>query len=405
VPELKNRTKEEQEIAAILLLMFASEDMDFWLSGFHSPQYFQGRLAETTLSERFRSISRRAQDQMLRDLRREVLRAPVDDRMRRMAEFQEAEIAIRLARRHAEWLQKLEEEQRQRDRDIREGKEVDEPDEPRIEDIYPKSWADREAASTVTDWVSQTEIFTGDVIEDTHGIKLEAFWMTEPGACPICEPLDRTPRAEWSKKFPRGPKAHPNCLHPDTFVRFPFGQAASMKSLYDGPMCYLRFSNGHTLNATPGHPVPTARGMVDAGKIRVGDLVFAVRDHGPPQSMIRGMAERLHANAKAYYGASYQEPERSMLHGDAKRVIDPIEIVELPGFGYPKVIAPEDAIIAALKKPSLGYEPVEVTQNSERHYDGPVYDFSAIDLPMYVANEILVSNCRCWLDWREVLNP
>lgn len=211
MPELKNRTKEEQEIALILLLMFASEDMDFWLSGFQPPQYFQGRLAETPLAERLRSISRRAQDQMLRDLRREILRAPVDERMRRMAEFQEAEIAIRLARRHADWLQRLEDEARQREEDRRAGREVIEPDTPDFEDIYPKSWADRESASTVTDWVSQTEIFTGNEIEDTHKIKLEAFWMTEPGACPICEPLDNTPRAEWSRKFPKGPKAHPNC--------------------------------------------------------------------------------------------------------------------------------------------------------------------------------------------------
>jgi hypothetical protein len=211
VPELKNRGKEEKEIAAILLLMFASEDMDFWLSGFRSPQYFQSRLAETSLGDRFRSISRRAQDQMLRELRREVMRAPLAERMERMAEFQQAEIAIRLARRHSDWLQQLEAEARQRERDRRAGREVIEPDAPEFEDIYPQSWADREAASTVTDWVSQTEIFTGDTIEDTHGIKLEAYWMTEPGACPICEPLDNTPRAEWSKKFPRGPKAHPNC--------------------------------------------------------------------------------------------------------------------------------------------------------------------------------------------------
>ena len=405
MPELKNRDKEEQEIAAILLLMFASEDLDFWLSGFHSPQYFQGRLADTTLGERFRSISRRAQDQMLRDLRREILRAPVDDRMRQMAEFQEAEIAIRLARRHAEWLQQFEEEQRQRDRDIREGKEVNEPDDVRIEDIYPKSWADREAASTVTDWVSQTEIFTGDVIEDTHGIKLEAYWMTEPGACAICEPLDRQPREVWSKRFPRGPKAHPNCLEPKTGVRFPFGQAASMRSIYDGPMCDLLFGDSHFLSVTPGHPIPTANGMVEAGSLKVGDIAYAVADEGPPQPMIYGVAGLLHAAAKRHYAARYQEPERSMLHGDAKRVIDPIEIVAIPGGEHPRVIAPEDAVIAALKKPSLRYTPMPVTRNSRRHYDGPVYDFSAVDLPLYVAGGILVSNCRCWLDWREVLNP
>jgi hypothetical protein len=211
VPELKNRAKEEQEIAAILLLMFVENDIEFWLNGFRTPQWFERRLAETTLTSRFRSISRRAQDQMLRDLRREVLRTPINERMDQMADFYRYDMARRLAGRHMEWLRKVEEEERQRQRDREAGKEIEEPPQPKIEDIYPKAWADREAASTVTDWVSETEITTGGVIEDTHDTRLEAYWMTEPGACEICEPLNYQPRSVWSRKFPRGPKAHPNC--------------------------------------------------------------------------------------------------------------------------------------------------------------------------------------------------
>ena len=405
MPELKNRDKDEQEIAAILLLMFASEDMDFWLSGFKPPQYFQSKLAETSLDDRLRSMSRRAQDQMLRELRREILRAPLAERMGRMAEFYEAEIAVRLARRHADWLQNHEAEMRQLERDRRAGRAVVEPEPPTFDDIYPKTWAEREAASTVTDWVSQTEILTGDTIEDTHGIALEAFWMTEPGACPICEPLNRQPRAEWSKKFPKGPKAHPNCLHPDTFVRFPFGQAATIKSHYDGPMCDLCVGGQHFLSVTPGHPIPTADGMVNAGDLKMGDVVYLVGDEGAPQPMWYGVAEQMHANAKSLHRPAYREPDATMLHGDAARVIDPIEIVTVGRTHRNPFLEVQDELPLALKTKSLRFTPMGVTFNHRRHYDGPVYDFSAKTLPFYVAGGILVSNCRCWLDWREVLNP
>lgn len=38
-------------------------------------------------------------------------------------------------------------------------------------------------------------------------------WRTERDArvCPICSPLEMTPRSEWQAKFPAGPPAHPRC--------------------------------------------------------------------------------------------------------------------------------------------------------------------------------------------------
>lgn len=212
MPELKNREKEEREITAILLLIFASEDTAFWLDGPREPQWFERRLQDTSLTSRFQSMSRRVQDQMLRELRREVLRAPIAERAARLAEFYKYDVAGRMSRRHAEWLAKYEAEQRQAERDRKSGKPPKgEPYQPTIDDIYPKTWAEREAASTITDWVSEIEMTTGRAVESTHGIELIAYWKTEPGACPICEPLDGLPMSAWSKTFPKGPKAHPNC--------------------------------------------------------------------------------------------------------------------------------------------------------------------------------------------------
>lgn len=40
---------------------------------------------------------------------------------------------------------------------------------------------------------------------------LVPYWMTEPGACPICRPLHNKPPRYWRPLFPFGPGAHPHC--------------------------------------------------------------------------------------------------------------------------------------------------------------------------------------------------
>jgi hypothetical protein len=211
MPELKDREKDEKALLAMLLLLFATEDMSFWASGYQSPQWFDARLQRLQLDSRFMDISRRAQDAMLDELGYEVNRGPLDARMRQLAAFYRHELSYRMARHHAKWIDVLEAARRQNAAARRRGEKIEEIRDPVPEDIYPVHAAKREAVSSVTDFVSLTEITTGGLIENTHGVKLEAIWRTEPGACPICEPLNGASRAVWSKQFPKGPKAHAQC--------------------------------------------------------------------------------------------------------------------------------------------------------------------------------------------------
>lgn len=45
------------------------------------------------------------------------------------------------------------------------------------------------------------------------GLAFERVWRTvgESGVCPICEPLDGKPEADWAEQHPAGPPAHPKC--------------------------------------------------------------------------------------------------------------------------------------------------------------------------------------------------
>lgn len=402
MPELKGREKDEQEMALLLLLLFASEDMEFWYSGYHTPQWFDEKLKKLGLNDRLSGMSRRVQDAMMKELRYQVSRGTVDARVRQLTEFYRHELAYRMSRVHAEWVDEQEAAARARDIATRTGRVPEDEIERKPLDIYPESFAKREAASGITDWVSATEMATAVVVEKTHDVKLEAIWRTEPGACPICEPMNGTTRAVWSKQFPKGPKAHPNCLAPGTHLSLPYGLRDSMKSHYEGPMHDLCIGGQYFLSVTAGHPIPTTRGIVGAGDLKSGDAVYMV-DAGESQEF---EASALHRSVSGDPRARLVSvvPDSSMLHGEGGRVHGEIEIASLYGLRCDHdAYDPDESLRSVLGACGINHRIVGVTFNSVRHYAGDVYDFSAQSHPFYVASGILVSNCRCHLSWHEVL--
>lgn len=70
--------------------------------------------------------------------------------------------------------------------------------------------ADMVAATEITGATSAGEKIAQDAVK-MLGLKLEAIWKTEPGACPLCVPLNGKPEGEWRRVFPLGPPVHVNC--------------------------------------------------------------------------------------------------------------------------------------------------------------------------------------------------
>lgn len=75
---------------------------------------------------------------------------------------------------------------------------------------FNESDANRDSATTITETQSRGEIDASNDVESRTGVRLVAVWRTEPGACPICAPLEGTTR-EWRARFPEGPPGHKNC--------------------------------------------------------------------------------------------------------------------------------------------------------------------------------------------------
>jgi hypothetical protein len=71
--------------------------------------------------------------------------------------------------------------------------------------------ADRIAVTTTTEVQSTGEADAAIDVERVLGQRLIAIWRTEPGACHICTPLEGQTERVWSRQFPGGPPAHPNC--------------------------------------------------------------------------------------------------------------------------------------------------------------------------------------------------
>lgn len=403
MPELKGREKDEQELAALLLLLFASEDMPFWLADLRAPDWFATRLRNLRLQDRLLGISIRARQTMLAELRVEVDRILLDRRMATLTDFYRHDLASRLAHRHAAWLRQLQEEARERERRRQAGEDVPEPDGPKPEDIYGDAFARREAASAITDWVSQTEFETADEIARIHGKTLEAIWQTEADPCPICAELSGKPASHWRKKFPRGPKAHPNCVLPETAIQTPFGLTASMKSHFRGEVRDLCIGGYRILSVTAQHPIETPLGPIPAGNLKSGDTVFTaqnVRDCAPC------VAERIHRGMLCRWDHEPLSvvPEPGDLHGEGKFITGRTEIAGKPAQPPPiDDMSGAERFCLEMRRRSIRPHVETVTFNSRRFYDGLVYDFSAQSAPYYVAAGIFVSNCRCWLTWKEVL--
>jgi len=399
--ELKDRETDEQRMMAILLLLFQSEPMGFWLGDIRSPQFFADRIRELGLEQQLLDVSIRARETLLKEIRVDIDRIAMDRQMRKITEFYRYDLANRLSQRHEEWRRQAQQEARDRAARRAAGEVAPEP-RMRQDMIYTEADARREAASAITDWVSRTEFEVAEEIAAIHGKTLEAVWKTEADPCPVCLEMSGRAKEYWGKKFPRGPKAHPNCVLPESIIQTPFGLTASMQSHYRGSVRDICVGMDRMLSVTSQHPIETPSGPVEAAKLRAGDLVYVadgIEDCSPCS------AERLHKIMvrRADGETLLVPPKPSHLHGEGQFIQCPIKVAGKP---VRNMNADDPATIRldlAMKRRSIKPRIEAVTFNSSRQYDGLVYDFSAEHAPFYVADGVFVANCRCWLEWREVM--
>lgn len=243
--ELKEREDDEEKLLAILLLIFASEPLPFWLSANPSPYWFLEKIQQAKLRKVVDSISIRAARGMLDEIQvdigdlNEAIReaneetppsptapsTPIDlpgddspladpklrpqpvnrmrdgllDRLRIVGQTYELELANRLSRIYREWQNEVAERQR-----------LAEPVDPVI---YPEHRARNEAVTQTTAFISQGELITAAFVKGFLHVQVAAQWITEIDGrqCPVCNSLHLAFQNVWMMRFPQGSPAHVNC--------------------------------------------------------------------------------------------------------------------------------------------------------------------------------------------------
>lgn len=79
--------------------------------------------------------------------------------------------------------------------------------------VFSEQRAETIAVTETTSAITRGEAEVAGDIETKTGKVLEPFWQTARDAkvCPVCAPLNGTPRDVWGGDHPAGPPAHPNC--------------------------------------------------------------------------------------------------------------------------------------------------------------------------------------------------
>lgn len=302
---------------------------------------------------------------------------------------------------------------------------------------------EREAIDAVTGAQTDAEIDAAKKIEASGQGRFTAIWRTEPGACPICAPLEGTPPSVWKTVAPNGPGVHPNCVAGDTRVQA-YEVMGAIKTQYHGPLVRIRTASDE-LVVTPNHML-----LTEYGFIQCWALVRGVKLISAP-TVQKGCADWLYNDMANKYGVKHPILTSEALHGDGRYAYGRAGMVRATGLddllsiGDPRLSALRKAIKATGAEreaeaillsnaftsavdesqdwmvQNLNYEPLSQFQSivedirfqmngfetqltevlSVEHFTDniDVYDFQTRSTMYYVGNGIVSSNCRCWLQW------
>ncbi len=302
---------------------------------------------------------------------------------------------------------------------------------------------EREAIDAVTGANTDAEIDAAKKIEASGQGRFTAIWRTEPGACPICEPLEGTPPSVWQTVAPNGPGLHPNCVAGDTRVQA-FEVMGAVKTQYHGPLVRIRTASDD-LVVTPNHMLLTEYGFIQCWALVRGIKLISAR------TLQKGCADWLYNDMANKYGVRWTPISPEALHGDGRYVQGRAAMVRATGLDAllsmgcvrlgalrrvlkatgadreAEAVRLSNAITSAVDYSqdwmlqNLNHEPLSQFESivedirfqmngfeiqltevlSVEHFTDSieVYDFQTRSTMYYVGNGIVSSNCRCWLQW------
>ena len=201
--DLENREQYEDEMIAILLLIFATDTPFFWESNPASPRMMYDRISQSGIGDIVGEVSTVSSKNLLDeiDFRHNRTYQDLAEMSEWNAEKYMWDLAKRMAQAHKRW-------QRKQEVAKRSGEEA-----PGFEDLYTDSDAKREAITGLSNLISDTEDEGIEFLVDMHGIRVVRYWERDrrSNTCEACWELAGLKEEDWREIFDDTPPRHPNC--------------------------------------------------------------------------------------------------------------------------------------------------------------------------------------------------
>lgn len=384
----------ENELALLLILMWQSQSNDHWYRNSYTRKDFRKMLEDRGVRDTVRKVITKSEKRFIKEVGRKdsvlddkTIESQVDDYVDALAD--------RMKNRLKDFKDKFRAEEKVRKAS---------PDDYKPKEISPYTDADAavESATSVTDLQSSTEDTAAFQFQAIEEKKIHAFWFTEPGSCDVCSPLQGKGKEFWGKKFPKGPPAHPNCVLPDTKISSLIGFDGAACAHYRGNVVKVITEDGRVLMTTENHIYPTNRGLVAACQMKPRDLLWGVSNDAEYATELAGdVFEKFRKIPRAMV---WNGPiDESSLHGDGRSVVGNACVISLNA-RVPQIDDDQKMLEHFIENEFDMAQVLQVTDVDVLWYEGHVFDFSGVTLPYYVANGIIVHNCRCHLEWLPVLD-
>ena len=202
--DLEKREDREQELMALLLVVFASETMPFWTVENVGSEEIYERMQEVGVDKVLQSTSVDQSDAFFQEIewsKPKVNAQDMMDALIKKADHRAQEIADRMAKRLEDWKVK-------RSIALQLGEES-----PSIDSIYTETQAEREAITSLTQIVSDSEMMSRDYLWVNHDVIIQSFWTLDRHSnwCKQCMSLAGLNESEWRMIWDGVPPRHPNC--------------------------------------------------------------------------------------------------------------------------------------------------------------------------------------------------
>jgi hypothetical protein len=191
--DIDQRLDNEEKLILLLLLLWRSQAIPWWFNAPPSMKLFEQKIKQSGVPGLVNQITTKQLNLFLDEVGWQGDRSEFYRRLRLVNDSVLSNMARKMADRHASW-------------------QID-PASRLAQEVVPEWEIRRDVITDLSGVASKVELGTREYLANRHQIVVETYWKLDPLSnwCDTCLSLANTHQSIWSRQFPGGPPAHPNC--------------------------------------------------------------------------------------------------------------------------------------------------------------------------------------------------